>query len=92
MKLKKFFIFLAVINFSVIFFSCKEPVRGYFEYWSSTCQVAGVEYISPCTVINGKPNVSAQGDSNNEVVIYLNLINPEQHDTLAKRSIDFFTL
>ena len=92
MKLKKCFIFLAVINFSVIFFSCKEPVRGYFEYWSSTCQVAGVEYISPCTVINGKPNVSAQGDSNNEVVIYLNLINPEQHDTLAKTSVDFFTL
>ncbi|MCR5387054.1 MAG: hypothetical protein K6E69_08030 [Treponema sp.] len=92
MKLKKCFIFLAVINFSVIFFSCKEPVRGYFEYWSSTCQVAGVEYISPCTVINGKPNVSAQGDSNNEVVIYLNLINPEQHDTLAKNSVEFFTL
>ncbi len=92
MKLKKCFIFLAVINFSVIFFSCKEPVRGYFEYWSSTCQVAGVEYISPCTVINGKPNVSAQGDSNNEVVIYLNLINPEQHNTLAKNSVEFFTL
>jgi len=93
LKLKKCFIFLTVINFSVIFFSCKEPVRGYFEYWSSTCQVAGVEYISPCTVINGKPNVSAQGDSNNEVIIYLNLINPEQHNTLASQNQeDLFTL
>jgi len=44
-------------------------------------------------MIGGKPNVSACGDSNNDVVIYLKLINPQQHNTLAVQNPgDLFSL
>ncbi|MBP5792610.1 MAG: hypothetical protein J6W46_03075, partial [Spirochaetaceae bacterium] len=90
MKLIKFFNVFFIS--SLFLFSCKEPVREYFEYWSSTCQISGVEYVTPHVMIGGKPNVSACGDSNNDVVIYLKLINPQQHNTLAKTNVEFFTL
>ncbi|MBR6192697.1 MAG: hypothetical protein IKQ66_00880 [Treponema sp.] len=47
---------------SILFFaSCKfdEPVREYFEYWSSTCQVGKIEYASENVTIDNVPNLSA---------------------------------
>ena len=47
---------------SILFFaSCKfdEPVKEYFEYWSSTCQVGKIEYASENVTIDNVPNLSA---------------------------------
>ncbi|MBQ5399655.1 MAG: hypothetical protein IIU15_00270, partial [Treponema sp.] len=47
---------------SILFFaSCKfdEPVKEYFEYWSSTCQVGKIEYASENVTVDNVPNLSA---------------------------------
>ncbi|MBO7639321.1 MAG: hypothetical protein J6S91_10140, partial [Treponema sp.] len=56
------------------------PVREYLEYWSSTCQVGKIEYLSPHTELDGVPNLSAL----NPVEINLYLANPKGYGILCK--------
>ena len=63
-----------------LFSSCNEPVREYFEYWSSTCQVGKIEYISDNTELDGTPNLSALS----QMEINLYLINPKGYEILTK--------
>ncbi|MBP5752677.1 MAG: hypothetical protein J6W60_07470, partial [Treponema sp.] len=68
---------------SILFSSCDmlhQPVRGYLEYWSSTCQVGKIEYLSPYTELDGVPNLSAL----NPVEINLYLANPKGYGILCK--------
>lgn len=56
------------------------PVREYLEYWSSTCQVGKIEYLSPHTELDGVPNLSAL----KPVEINLYLANPKGYGILCK--------
>lgn len=60
--------------------SFKEPVPEYFEYWTNTCQVGKIEYISPHTQMNGAPNLSAK----NAIEFDLLIINPKSYRLLCK--------
>lgn len=78
-------IFLILLSFS----SCNdlfnptmdEPVKDYLEYWSSTCQVAEVKYLTQNVEIDGVPNVAVIEDAdgkNQAIEIDLVCINPKQ--------------
>lgn len=71
------------IFYSILFCSCKfsvdEPVKDYFEYWSSTCHVAEVQYGSPFVSIDGLPNFP----TTNEVEINLITVNPKGYRLLC---------
>ena len=82
MKKFKAYLFYWVF-FSIIVSSCKfmhEPVRGYFEYWTTTGQVGKIEYLSPYTEIDGTPNLS----SLSPVELNIYLINPKGYEILCK--------
>ncbi len=80
------FLFLVTLgctscNFGNLFSpSYDESAREFFEYWSSTCQFADIQYVSPYTEIDGKPNLSALG----EIEIDLIVINPKEYALLCK--------
>ncbi|MBQ5400299.1 MAG: hypothetical protein IIU15_03645, partial [Treponema sp.] len=70
--------------FVVLLWSCKfdEPVREYFEYWSSTCQVGKIEYASENIVIDNIPNLSAS----DFIELNLFMINPKNFKLLLNPS------
>lgn len=75
---------IRVLLLAVLFFSCKftldEPVREYFDYWSNTCKVVDLQYLSQNVYIDGVPNLSAAG----EIEINLLTINPQGYRLLCK--------
>ena len=85
-----------VLMASLFFTSCNnfalpdynEPVKEYLEYWSSTCQIAKVNFISENVTINDIPNLSASKPI--EIEIYA--INPQKYRLLCKQSGTNFSL
>lgn len=81
-----------ILFYSILFVSCdtpfNEPVREYFEYWSTTCQVAKVEFSSAKTIINGLENLSAK----EQIQIDVFAINPEGFKLLQKDEGQCFSL
>ncbi|MBP5359826.1 MAG: hypothetical protein J6Y69_11675, partial [Treponema sp.] len=73
------FSFASLLLLFGLFSSCNEPVREYLEYWSSTCQVGKIEYISDNTELDGTPNLSALS----QMEINLYLINPKSYEILT---------
>ena len=76
-------LFYSILFYSILFSSCKfwnEPVRDYFDYWSSTCQVGKVEYVSSHTSLNGMENLSAL----DSIDVNLYTINPKGIVLLGK--------
>ena len=76
-------VFYSILFYSILFSSCKfwnEPVRDYFDYWSSTCQVGKVEYVSSHTSLNGMENLSAR----DSIDVNLYTINPKGIVLLGK--------
>ncbi|MBQ5400418.1 MAG: hypothetical protein IIU15_04265, partial [Treponema sp.] len=73
---KTFFVLLC----SVLFASCNfdQPVKQWFDYWTSTCQVGKIEYASENTLLNGETNLYA----NDPVEINLYLVNPQKFKLL----------
>ncbi|MBO4318957.1 MAG: hypothetical protein J5857_00620 [Treponema sp.] len=72
---------LAFLTFSFLLTSCEfwqQPVREYLEYWTTTCQVGKIEYITPWTELNGAPNLSAL----NPIEINIYLVNPKGYNIL----------
>lgn len=67
-----------------LFASCKfdEPVREYFKYWSSTCQVGKIEYASENVVIDNIPNLSAS----DFIELNLFMINPKNFKLILNPS------
>ncbi|MBO4319745.1 MAG: hypothetical protein J5857_04675 [Treponema sp.] len=84
--MKKLANFLFNFIISAIFFSScefwQQPVREYLEYWTTTCQVGRIEYLTPYTELDGSPNLSAL----NPVEIDIYLINPKGYPILCKSS------
>lgn len=80
------------VFYSILFVSCdtsfNEPVREYFEYWSTTCQVAKVEFSSAKTTINGVENLSAK----EQIQIDVFAINPKGFKLLQKDEGQCFSL
>ncbi len=84
-------VFYSILFYSILFSSCKfwnEPVREYFDYWSSTCQVGKVEYVSENVTIDNVPNLSAL----NEIEISLYMVNPNGFSLLNHSPSFSFTL
>lgn len=81
-----------ILFYSILFVSCdtsfNEPVREYFEYWSTTCQVANVEFSSAKTTINGVENLSAK----EQIQIDVFAINPKGFKLLQKDEGQCFSL
>lgn len=84
-KLYKFIFFLFIfLTFASCDFSLLEKpgfnngTKEFLEYWTSTCQVADIEYASAHTEMKGVANVSAA----EEIEIYLNVINPKSYNLL----------
>lgn len=81
-----------ILFYSILFVSCdtsfNEPVREYFEYWSTTCQVAKVEFSSAKTTINGVENLSAK----EQIQIDVFAINPKGFKLLQKDEGQCFSL
>ena len=76
-------LFYSILFYSILFSSCKfwnEPVRDYYDYWSSTCQVGKVEYVSSHTSLNGMENLSAR----DSIDVNLYTINPKGIALLGK--------
>ena len=76
-------LFYSILFYSILFSSCKfwnEPVRDYYDYWSSTCQVGKVEYVSSHTSLNGVENLSAR----DSIDVNLYTINPKGIVLLGK--------
>ena len=76
----------SILFYSILFLfvSCdtlfNEPVRQYFDYWSTTCQVAKVEFSSAKTTIDGVENLSAK----EQIQIDVFAINPKGFKLLQK--------
>ena len=85
-------LFYSILFYSILFVSCdtsfNEPVRQYFEYWSTTCQVAKVEFSSAKTTINGVENLSAK----EQIQIDVFAINPKGFKLLQKDEGQCFSL
>ena len=81
-----------ILFYSILFVSCdtsfNEPVREYFEYWSTTCQVGKVEFSSAKTIINGLENLSAK----EQIQIDVFAINPKGFKLLQKGEGQCFSL
>ncbi len=79
-------LFYSILFYSILFLfvSCdtlfNEPVRQYFDYWSTTCQVAKVEFSSAKTTIDGVENLSAK----EQIQIDVFAINPKGFKLLQK--------
>ena len=61
----------------MLFVSCEQynlPVKHWFDYWTSTCQVGKIEYASENTYLNGGLNLYAK----DSVEINLYTINPQK--------------
>ena len=84
--------FYSILFYSILFVSCdtsfNEPVREYFEYWSTTCQVGKVEFSSAKTIINGLENLSAK----EQIQIDVFAINPKGFKLLQKGEGQCFSL
>ncbi len=80
-----------IFVFVFLFSSCNdllkptmdEPVKDYLEYWSSTCQVAEVRYVTPCVEIDGVPNVAVIDDK--PIELNLICINPKELSLLQRK-------
>ena len=74
----------SVLFCSFLFASCNlsynEPVKYWFDYWTSTCQVGKIEYASENTLLNGETNLYA----NDPIEINLYTINPQKFALLKK--------
>ena len=85
-------LFYSILFYSILFVSCdtsfNEPVREYFEYWSTTCQVGKVEFSSAKTIINGLENLSAK----EQIQIDVFVINPKGFKLLQKGEGQCFSL
>ena len=85
-------LFYSILFYSILFVSCdtsfNEPVREYFEYWSTTCQVGKVEFSSAKTIINGLENLSAK----EQIQIDVFAINPKGFKLLQKGEGQCFSL
>ena len=65
-----------------------DGAKEYLEYWSSTCQVAKVEFSSAKTTINGVENLSAK----EQIQIDVFAINPKGFKLLQKNEGQCFSL
>ncbi len=83
-----FILSLLACSFDVPDIKNDEPVREYFEHWTSTCQVGKLEYSTEHVTMGGVENLSAV----NEVEINLYTINPQQLRLLCKEGQNGFYL
>ena len=79
---------LLACSFDVPEIKNDEPVKEYFEHWTSTCQVGKIEYASDHVSMNGMQNLSAA----NPIEINLYTINPKQLRLLCKEGQNGFCL
>ncbi len=83
-----FILSLLSCSFDVPDIKNDEPVKEYFEHWTSTCQVGKLEYSTEHVTMGGVENLSAV----NEVEINLYTINPQQLRLLCKEGQNGFCL
>ena len=87
----KFFAkFIALVLVCLLHVSCDfgnfitpsydESFESYLDYWSSTCEVGQVNYVSSNVKMSNGPNVSAQ----NQIEIDVIVINPKEYALLCK--------
>ena len=57
--LVSFILSLIACSFDVPDIKNDEPVKEYFEHWTSTCQVGKIEYATDHVSMNGMQNLSA---------------------------------
>jgi len=79
---------LLACSFDVPDIKNDEPIKEYFEHWTSTCQVGKIEYASDHVSMNGMQNLSAA----NPIEINLYTINPKQLRLLCKEGQNGFYL
>ena len=65
-----------------------EGAKEYLDYWSNTCQVAKIEYLSDNVEIGGVANLSASG----EIEIEITVINPKEYRLLSRTGESCFSL
>ena len=65
-----------------------EGAKEYLDYWSNTCQVAKIEYLSDNVEIGGVANLSASG----EIEIEITAINPKEYRLLSRTGKSCFSL